>query len=209
MNGIGDWLIPTIQHYGPIALFVCMTLETLGLPLPGESALIAAAAAAGASEINIVWVAIAGFAGAVLGDNIGYLIGRHIGRRVIVSYGSKIGITDERYKRAEGKIERHGFWIVIVSRFVVLLRQLNGLVAGSAGMPWPKFLLANVIGAVLWVGAWCTAAYFLGRAADRLPALLHSVKWISIVAIPIVILGVIALFYFDRRRERNGSGKIA
>ena len=142
-----------IHHYGAAALFVSLTLETLGLPLPGESALILASTLAGAGKISIWAVAIAAWCGAVLGDNIAYFIGRRYGRAVVTSYGARFGVTESRYAKVEAVFARYGPLMVIAARFVVLLRQMNGLVAGTAGMHWLAFALSNVVGAALWAGA--------------------------------------------------------
>ena len=97
-----------IHQYGAAALFLCLTLETLGLPFPGESALILAAGLAGAGKISIWAVAFAAWCGAVLGDNIAYFIGRRYGRAVVTAYGARVGITESRYARVEAVFARFG-----------------------------------------------------------------------------------------------------
>jgi membrane protein DedA with SNARE-associated domain len=104
----------------------------------------------------------------VLGDSSGYLIGRIAGRALIVRFGGHIGLTEERLAALEAIFRRRGAAIVVGARFVVVLRQLNGLVAGTVKMPWPKFLLANTAGGLLWTLAWGLGAYF---AAESLGAL--------------------------------------
>ncbi len=187
LEGFGHFL----EHYGALALFVTTTLEALGAPLPGESAVIAASAAAAAGKLSIVHVVLAAFLGSVLGDNIGYLIGRDLGRPVILRYGSKVGVTEATLSRAEGIMRRRGPLIVVIARFVVLLRQLNGLVAGTTGMPWPRFLAANLLGAALWVGVWVTLAYKLGHEADVLPWIWHHLGLVAAVVVPGLILVLI------------------
>lgn len=202
MMGVGAWLLHGVKAASLPALFVCLVLETLGLPLPGETALIAAGAAAGAGKLSIWGVFGAAWIGSVLGDNIGYLIGHSLGRRAIIARGGRIGITEERYAKAEKIIARYGFAVVIIARFVVLLRQLNGLVAGSAGMPWRRFIVANVIGAALWVGLWSFLAYHLGEEADILPVIWHH--WHRIAAILGPLLIVTGSGYLLWRRWREG-----
>ncbi len=194
LEGFGHFL----EHYGALALFVTTTLEALGAPLPGESAVVAASAAAAAGKLSIVHVVLAAFLGSVLGDNIGYLIGRDLGRPVILRYGSKVGVTEATLSRAEGIMRRRGPLIVVIARFVVLLRQLNGLVAGTTGMPWPRFLAANVLGAALWVGVWVTLAYKLGHEADVLPWIWHHLGLVAAVAVPGLILVLIGARMFGR-----------
>lgn len=200
LTGIGAWLVHGLEGASLPALFACLTLETLGAPLPGESALIAAAAAAGAGKLPIWGVVGVAWLGSVLGDNIGFLIGRHIGRRAIISHGRRVGITEARYAKAEAIIARYGFAVVVIARFVVLLRQLNGLVAGSAGMPWKRFLFANIIGAALWVGFWAALAYHIGKAADVLPALGHHWMLIAAVLVPAVVGAGAAYVIWSRRK---------
>lgn len=198
-------IVATVEHlvsqFGAPALFATITLESLGAPVPGESAVIAAAAAAGRGELDIRAVAIAAFAGAVLGDNIGYLIGRKLGRRTVVRYGSRFGLTDKAFGRVEAVMARWGALVVIVARFVMLLRQLNGIVAGTTGMAWPRFLLANALGAALWVGLWATLAYRLGHEAKSfVPWIWHHLGVIVAILVPVLILVLAGLRFSGRLR---------
>jgi membrane protein DedA with SNARE-associated domain len=193
MTGLTQHLAALVHEYGVVALFISVTLEALGAPLPGESAIIVSAGAAAAGELDIRAVVAAAFLGAVLGDNIGYLIGRRLGRSAIARVGGRFGVTEAALARAEAIVARYGPVIVVVARFVVLLRQLNGLVAGTTRMPWPKFLLANVAGAALWVGLWATLAYRFGRKIDVVPWLWHHLSLVAMVATPLVILALVVL----------------
>lgn len=194
MGGIEHWAEGVIATYGVAALFVCLTLESLGAPVPGESAVIFAAAAAAEGKLDIRWVAAAAFAGAVLGDNIGYLIGRKLGRPAILRFGSHVGIGAGALDRAEAIARKRGPLMVVVARFVVVLRQLNGIVAGTTGMHWATFLVANAVGAALWVGVWTTLAYRFGREAhDLLPFLWHHVHLVAAVLVPVLILGLVVV----------------
>jgi membrane protein DedA with SNARE-associated domain len=103
------------------------------------------------------------WAGAVIGDNIGYAIGHFGGHHLLVRYGSRIGITSERLAHVETFFEHYGGWGIVFARFVVILRQFNGIVAGTVGMHWLHFLALNAIGAALWVGFWGMLAYWLGK----------------------------------------------
>ena len=180
-----------LSRYGTLALFATVTLEAFGAPLPGESAVIAAAAAAAEGKLPIFWVATAAIAGSVLGDNIGYLIGRKLGRPVILRYGAKVGVSEAALARAEALMRRRGPVIVVVARFVVLLRQLNGIVAGTTGMPWTHFLAANVVGAALWVGVWATLGYRLGRDADVLPWIWHHLGLVAALLVPALVIALL------------------
>jgi membrane protein DedA with SNARE-associated domain len=155
---------PYISQYGVAALFVIIYLESLGAPLPGESALIASSVMAASGDLSIVQLFLAVCAAAVLGDSTGYAIGRIGGRPLLQRYGWMVWLTPERLSDLERLFRRKGPIIVIGARFVVLLRQLNGLVAGSVAMPWRSFVAANVLGAVLWSAVWCFGPYYLGEA---------------------------------------------
>ncbi len=151
---------PAIKTYGVFALLLTIYLESFGVPLPGESSLIAAALLAARGDLNIIHVFLAAWFGGVLGDSTGYLIGRFGGRALIQRFGWIVRLTPERLTGLEKVAREKGFLMVLSARFVVLLRQLNGLLAGSIGMPWQRFAVANVIGAAAWAGLWTLAPYF-------------------------------------------------
>jgi len=181
MHGLVSWIAglfhasllaiePIVARYGYAAIFVTVALEALGMPVPGESGLIGSAVLAARGDLSIGGVLACVWAGAVLGDSIGYLIGRLAGRALVLRFGSYIGVTDERLAKVEELFRRRGAAIVVTARFVVVLRQLNGIVAGIVEMPWPKFLLANAVGGLLWTLAWGLGAYL---AAESLGVLTH------------------------------------
>ena len=203
MSGIAHYLETLISQYGIAALFMSVALEALGAPLPGESAVILAATAAAQGKLDIYAVAAAAFLAAVLGDNIGYLLGRKLGRPVIIRYGARFGLTDAAFDRVEAVARKHGPYMVFVARFVIVLRQLNGIVAGTTGMPWPVFLLANAAGAALWVGVWATLAYKFGHSTDILPFIWHHLSAVMAVAVPLLI-AVLAILRFRHRGPAPG-----
>ncbi|TYC64308.1 DedA family protein [Rhodobacterales bacterium] len=176
----------------PAAVFVTVLLEAFGVPLPGESALIAASAAAGAGETRLPLVFLAAWAGAVIGDSIGYVIGRRYGQSLVARYGDRLGLTQARYERVEAAARKYGAVMVMFARFFVVLRQFNGLVAGSTGMPWLRFLIANIVGAAAWAGLWTTLGDRAARWLTHHPNAMHAVPLVAIVAV--VIFVVICLF---------------
>lgn len=200
MSGLVAHFEALIAEYGIAALFFSVTLESLGAPLPGESAVMASAAAAARGVFDIRAVVAVAFVAAVLGDNIGYLIGRRYGRGVLTRYGSRVGITDANLDRAESVARRHGPVMVVFARFFVILRQLNGIVAGTTGMAWPRFLVANAIGAALWIGVWSVLAYRFGHAVSLIPDIVHHLGLVAAVLIPLLIIGILALHLRARRR---------
>ena len=193
-----------VHDYGYLAVFVGIFLEDFGLPVPGETLLVSAAAFAGQEALNI-WM-IAGFAwvAAVLGDNLGFLIGHSGGRGLLVRHGRRIGMAPERLGKVDRFVERYGAPAIVVARFVVIARQLNGIAAGSLGMPWWRFLIFNCIGAALWVGFWSTLAYWLGKKIFVLTAALRNATPLAIAAAVIAALVVAAyLWWHARRLTRN------
>ena len=154
---------PYIHSYGLIALFVLVFLESVGAPLPGEATLITASALALGGQLPLSGVFLVATLAATLGDNVGYWIGRKGGSVLLERFGHFVGLTTQRRAWIEQLYTERGAIIVVGARFVVVLRQLNGIVAGSMKMAWPVFALANAVGALLWAGAWCFGPYLLAR----------------------------------------------
>lgn len=178
---------PYFEHYGYSAVFGGLLLESFGLPLPGETLLIAGAALASQGVLHLVPLLVTAWSAAVLGDNIGYAIGHFGGRRLILRYGSRIGITAGRFARVEAFFRRFGGRVVLAARFFAVLRQLNGLAAGAAGMPWWRFLGYNALGAAAWVGAWGFGVYLLGHDLRRLVPWVHGFGYAMLAAAAIAI----------------------
>ena len=161
------WIEPAVAAYGAFALFLIIYFESFGAPLPGESALLAASLLAVRGDLAIEHVFLAAWIGGVLGDSTGYLIGRFGGRLLLRRFGHLVKLTPERFEKLEDLARRRGFVMVMTARFVVVLRQLNGLTAGSIGMPWRQFVLANILGAALWAGFWTLGPYYFADLFRR------------------------------------------
>src|SRR5690242_59525 len=157
-----------LESYGYLAVLVLVGLESLGLPLPGETALLTASAYAAAGHLSIVGVVAAAAVGAVLGDAGAYWIGRTGGLALVRRYGRWLHIDDARLERAQGFYRRHGGPTVFFGRFVSLLRILAALLAGVTRMPYARFALYNVAGGICWATLVGTLGYGFGR---QLPAL--------------------------------------
>ena len=198
MSGIAHHIEALISQYGIAALFASVMFEALGAPLPGESAVILASTAAAEGKLDIRAVAAAAFLAAVAGDNIGYLLGRRLGRSVITRYGARFGLTEAAFDKVEAVARRRGPFMVVIARFVVVLRQLNGIVAGTTGMPWPVFLVANAIGAALWVGVWTTLAYKFGHSTDIVPFIWHHLNAVMAIVVPLLVLALVILHFRHR-----------
>ncbi len=191
-----------IQHYGVIVVPLIITLESLGAPLPGESLLILASVTAEHGNMSFPLLLLLAWIGGVIGDNIGYLIGRKFGRVVLLRHGSKIGITPERLDWVEAVFVRYGAVTVAFARFVNVLRQLNGVVAGTLQMDWWRFLLFNAIGCALWVLTWGLAGFYLGEHVADITAFAHHLGRAGAVIVAIALVG--ALIYAFRRRRIGG-----
>jgi len=201
-------LIAALEHfvrdYGVLAVMVTLALEALGAPLPGETLLIFASVLVGRGEMSLPALLIFAWTGSVLGDNIGYTIGRSLGRGTIARYGAKIGLTDARFKTVEGIFRRYGSVTVVFARFVNILRQLNGIVAGTMGMPWWRFLICNASGAALWVAVWVFAASYFTEHMSALSALAHHTSIIvAILAAGLLFFGVRFLVRHLRGADRS------
>ncbi len=182
-------LEPVIRQYGYLGVGALIMLEDFGVPAPGETVLIAAAFFAGLGDLNIFLVAAVGFAGAVLGDNIGFAIGKYGGHPLVERFGKYVWLTPKRITAAEAFFRRHGGKVVVVARFFEGLRQLNGIIAGLSEMPWPKFLIFNALGAALWVGLWSAAGYFGG---DYVQQLVRYQLYLSVAAALLIIGYIVA-----------------
>jgi membrane protein DedA with SNARE-associated domain len=198
---IAATLEPFVQHYGVFAVSLVLAFESLGAPVPGETVLIFASVLAHRGEMSLPALLIFAWAGSVLGDNIGYLIGKTICRATITRYGGKIGLTDARISAVEESFFRYGPATVLFARFFPILRQLNGIVAGALGMPWWRFLLFNAIGAALWVGAWVfVAIYFSAHTAAAAQVANNLVFAAAAIALIILLASLVV-----RRLRRDGG----
>jgi membrane protein DedA with SNARE-associated domain len=195
-------LEPFVHAYGAAAVMVILTFESLGLPLPGESLLVFASVLAGRGELSLPPLMLLAWAGAVFGDNIGYLIGRRLGRAIVLRYGERIGINADRLNRVEAFFARYGPVTVAFARFVNILRQLNGVVAGLLKMEWKRFLFFNALGGALWVSAWTLTGFYLGEHVSDIKIIAHDLERGG----AILGLGVlIAALVYGSRRLRHGS----
>lgn len=206
MNGLAHYLAvvgPYLQEYGYPAIFVGVLFESFGLPVPGESMLIVGAALASEGSMHLVPVLGAAWGAAVLGDNIAYAIGRFGGRRLVLRFGHRLGLTELRLAVVEGFFGRHGGKLVVVARFFELLRQLNGIVAGMAHMSWWRFLGYNALGAALWVGVWGYGVYEFGHDLPLLLPWVHRFGHVALAIGLIVLVAVAGYFYLGKQRRKG------
>ena len=187
-----------ISEYGYWGIAGVVGLESMGIPLPGETILIAAATwAAFSHQLSIELVIAAAAGGAIVGDSLGYLIGRRIGFPLLLRYGAPIGATEARLKVGQYLFLRHGGKVVFFGRFMALLRTLAALLAGTNRMPWPRFFFFNATGGIVWATVFGVGAYMFGSALHRITGPL---------AIAFALLGAAAAltgFVLARRHERR------
>lgn len=205
LPGIFASLAPVLNHYGYLAVAGFILLEDFGVPGPGETILIAAAVYAGAGQLNIIAVGILAFVAAVLGDNVGYGLGRFAGRAAVLRFGRYVFLTEKRLAAAETWFERHGGKVVVIARFIEGLRQANGWVAGITGMRWLKFLTFNSVGAVLWVGTWLTVGYVSGRHIDTVYATIRRYLVYVVIAAAVVLIALLVRHLLRRSDDNDRS----
>lgn len=156
-----------VATYGYLAIAIIIALESMGIPLPGETVLVLAALYASRHDHNIAAVVASAATGAIVGDNIGYWIGRELGYPLLRRYGSRIGLPPRKIKVGQYLFQLHGAKVVFLGRFIAVLRALAAVLAGMNRMDWPRFLVANAAGAVLWASAVGFGAYYFGRAVTH------------------------------------------
>jgi membrane protein DedA with SNARE-associated domain len=193
---VPQWLLDLFVRYGYAVVFFGVFLENAGLPVPGETALLAGAALAHFGKLSLPWVILTAIVGATLGDNLGFAIGRRAGRRLIEQHGWRVGLTLARLIQFDEFFRTHGPHTVFVARFITGLRVFCAVVAGSSTMRWPTFILYNATGAIVW----CTVIGAAGYALGGSWALLE--QWVGRTSVAALILaGGAAAIWFARRRR--------
>jgi membrane protein DedA with SNARE-associated domain len=199
LNVVGNYL----GHYGYWAILLLVMVEDFGIPVPGETILIAGAIYAGTGRLNVVGVGAIGFAAAVIGDNIGFAIGHFGGRALVLRWGRYVFLTAERLDSTERFFARRGGVVIVIARFLEGLRQANGIIAGIAGMRWLRFLAFNALGAALWVGTWVSVGYFAGNHIITIYDYVTRYSYYALIALAAAIVAWIVLRV--RRRARAGA----
>ncbi|MFJ5228814.1 DedA family protein [Kitasatospora sp. NPDC088391] len=204
-------LAPLLDDYGYLAVGVLVFLDNCVLPVPGQTILVLAAVYAGAGQLSLPVLLLVAVTAATAGDALAYVIGRTGGLALVHRWGRYVRLTPERMERADSFFRRRGGLVVTGARFVDGLRQTNGLVAGTTGMPWRRFMLANAVGAALWAGVWTAVGYFAGSNIDTLyrQAVRYQVLLFAVVAALVLLLAVRAWLRRRRRRPpRDGAARI-
>lgn len=193
IGGAVGGILGLLQGAGYPGIFAIVGLESAGLPLPGETTLLAASYLAATGSLSLPLVIASAALGAIVGDSLGYLIGRRGGRRFFERYGRYIGITPKKLDKADRYFARHGAKTVFFGRFVAVLRVLAGPLAGASRMPYRRFLAANAAGGVTWATLMGTLGFFFGKPVA---AFLSSM---GLWALALVALYLVARFVIRRR----------
>jgi membrane protein DedA with SNARE-associated domain len=196
--------VDQVQHWlatlPPILIYLVVGgvigIESLGIPVPGEITLISASLLAANGVTSVWWVAIAASTGAIVGDSIGYAIGRRGGRALLERCGRRFPrhFGPAHLAKAERIFGRWGVWAVFFGRFIALLRILAGPLAGALKVPYGRFLVANATGGIIWASGTAIAIWSLGKAAERW---LSGFSWIALLIA--VVVGVFTTLVIRRR----------
>jgi membrane protein DedA with SNARE-associated domain len=190
---------PLLDRYGYPAMFLAVLVEGVGLVAPGQTLLMAAALEAARGGLEIAWVLFWGLAAAVLGNTLGYVIGRRGGRPLL----HKLRVNEKHLEHFAKYFSRFGPAIILLARFFDGLRQLNGLVAGLTQMPWREFSIYNFLGAGLWVGVWGLGTYLIDK---EIAALHYTLRQAEPYILALSLLGLLAVLIYMLRPGRGAAG---
>ena len=185
-----------VANYGYFAVFALVALESAGVPLPGETALVSAAVLAGRGDLHVGLVIACAAVAAILGDNAGYWVGREFGFPLIYRYGRYIRIDEPRLKLAQYLFKRHGGKIVFFGRFVAVLRAFAAFLAGVNHLSWPRFLAFNAAGGIVWATVFGLGGYFLGVALE------HYARPVGLAALIAAVVGAVLASRFIAHHEK-------
>jgi membrane protein DedA with SNARE-associated domain len=193
---MSETLITLISTQGYWVVAAIVGLESMGIPLPGETTLVTAGIYAGTTHrLNIAFVIGAAAVGAIVGDNLGFWIGRRFGYRLVLRYAPFLRLTTRRIKLGQYLFQSHGGKVVFFGRFIAILRTLAALLAGINWMPWWRFLLFNMAGGIVWATAFGLSSYVLGEEIEEIRGP------VSMVGVVLACVAAVAGFWFVRRHE--------
>lgn len=191
-------LLHLLATYGYWAVFVFIAIESMGIPFPGETMLLVAAIYAGTTHrLSILLVIVAAASGAILGDNLGFIIGRVGGYRLLRRYGHYIRLDERKLKLGQYLFMKHGGKVVFFGRFVAVLRAWAAFLAGTNRMRWPGFLFFNALGGIVWATLFGLGGYYLGDNIHRLTGP------VAIACTVLATLIIIAFLIFVHRNEQR------
>ena len=191
-----------LATYGLWALFILVAMESSGIPVPGETALIAAAVLASQGKLVLWEVILVAALGAIVGDNIGYLIGRKGGRTLLLRWRITRGTAERLLPAGERFFERHGPKTVFLARFIAGLRVVAAWIAGITHMRWRTFLLWNALGGIAWAVGYGLLAYYFGKA------IVDAISTYGLyAAVVIAVLAAAAYLGYRWWKRRRASAK--
>jgi membrane protein DedA with SNARE-associated domain len=193
-----------LATYGYLAVVFFVGIESIGIPVPGETMLVTAAIYAGTTgRLSIFWVIVASAAGAIVGDNIGYVIGRTGGYRLLKRYGRYIRLEENRLRLGQHLFHKHGPKVVFFGRFVSVLRIFAAFLAGVNRMHWRRFLIFNAAGGIIWSTIYGVAAYLLGQQLLRLSGTVDAT--LAVVGVIVIITVIVFLRRNEARLQREAD----
>jgi membrane protein DedA with SNARE-associated domain len=204
LNFFASNLDSLLATYGYLAVFIVVGIESIGIPVPGETMLVTAAIYAGTTHrLSIAWVIAAAAAGAIVGDNIGYLIGRSGGYRLLRRYGRYIRLDEDRLRLGQYLFDKHGSKVVFFGRFISVLRIFAAFLAGVNRMHWRRFLIFNAAGGIIWSTIYGVAAYLLGQQLLQLSGRVDLI--LAIVGVAVIITAIVVLRRNEARLQREAD----
>lgn len=192
---------PFVSRYGYAAAALAVFAEGMGIPLPGQTLLIATALEASVGRLSITLTLVIVFLAAALGNSVGYAIGRWGGRTVL----NKLRVNAERQKQLDGFFKQRGGPVILIARFIDGLRQLNGIVTGVARMPWWTFTAYNIAGAALWTSTWGLGAFYLGHDIHRIAGAVERHR-IALFVVAGAALVALLIYLLRRNKDSKGTG---
>jgi len=203
-RSVADIIFQTLSEffarYGYWVVFFGVMLENGGLPVPGETVLLFAGFLAYHGQVRLIRAILTAIVGATLGDSLGYTVGRFGGTTFVAKYARRFKILAGQFDRSQVLFIKHGHWAVFTGRFITGLRVFAGPIAGLFRMPYPRFLLFNFSGAVVWATTVACAGFLFGSSWERL---LHLVKEFNKIILGLALAGLavaILISYVKRRR---------
>ena len=196
---IATRFLGALEHHGYPVLFWSLLINNVGVPVPAESVLLTAAGLAKDGHFRLPLVYLTGVAAAVMGDNAGFLLGRHLGREVLAHRFSLL-LTPKRIASLDRLLARWGAGAIFVVRFVPGVSTVSAVLAGSSDLPWTKYLLGNFSGALAWVAWICTLGYYGSEWGERLKPIwsgVHRATWVTLAVL--IVLALAGKIFLKRR----------
>ena len=209
LPGLLGAVAPVLDNYGYLAVAGLILVENFGVPAPGETILVAASVYAGTGRLSIVAVGVIAVLAAIVGNCIGYVIGYFGGHALVLRYGKYVFLTAERLEKTERFFERRGGLLVIVARFFEGLRQAAGIIAGTAEMPWRRFLVFTTIGAVLWVALWAPLGYLAGDHIGTIYTDIVRYSLYVLIGLGVLVAALIIRAVLRRRRRTAAAEQVS